>query len=1237
MSYSYSKRLRSARTKILNITSSIVLLGSSLGTAVPMFLSQQATALSSGPLVINEVSSNSSPEWVELYNKSASPVDISGWYIKDAANNNFGSPVPTSTSVPAHGYYAVDETGTVLNNTGDSVTLYNASNTLEDHMNFPALSAGQTYGRSGAGGTSVGPLFGSSKGFANPLFSNTAVYNQSQQFWYDNLTDAVALANANDTLIVHGNETITNTISISVPLTIKGISGATINTSGSHTLFNITAANTELYGLSFVKTDKTSQDILTILANNVRIWGNHFTGQFNIGDGEVSRAMVIGYVTGVDILNNFIQDLRQPAYIDGASGNVFNNYVAGTKGWVIVSESKLDFKGNSWGTGNSQNAVDIAIIKDSPVGPDNYLANLMHMSDVNHYAVIEDQTPTSPVMTDVFVNASAATGGNGYPVAPYQTITPALTRIIEGGRVHIANGNYSEGLNIVKNGTQLIGESPAGVQVTASHATIFGQGVSVNGLRDVSISNMTFNAPAGSPISYHFQAYKSSKLSLSNLTFNGPGKTSSPKIGGVDFNSVDGVAIDNVTAQNYSKNGFSFTSEYVSGDPYTRNVKLSNITANNNNWAGIAFYTVGNDHSPAYVGGTHNITGVTFAGNNVVSNNTKGIQVEGDSDANEGIGATPRWGISGPGSSAVDLGNTAFSGNIFDIINYQKNGLLALNSTFNGKTGDQMTATERTTEDGLIYDKNDLSALGLVKYYQLPTVPTNGQPNGGYEKTNDFYFTWDTSTGDSPITYEFQSSLNPASANGILTTGVWDNILNGDSQQKNLTSPTIHSKGAPDGVWYWQVRAIDANGNKSAWSPIWSVTIDTHAPTANFIFPTPGPAAKSFQVKFNEPVNPTDATNSANYFLNNWPDAPSFLSLAGHATVTYDSLTDTSTVTFTSAGWYVSPEQQWGVSDVHDLAGNLLSPNPTTAYSTPMIKPSTPGTPTTTSPTSNKNVVWTWTAATDPGGVNASGIKGYNYWLTSPTSITPYTTKFTTDKTVTTTVSTDGTYTLHVQAVDNAGNTSLESTGSVVVDTALPVIKDNFNVRMLTGDKLTLNPAVSDSLPVTYQWKVSDSKLLNNPHDTLDGISLAIGPAPKGDYTVMLTVTDAAGNATTKTYNVTIANTGSDNNASTPNNAVLGDSTTNPQKTETGDTNNGNTGGNVLGDSTTTPSTTTTPTTTSNGQVKGDSTSGNTNKSVSTNNNSNFLGLGWWWLLVLGVLLSFFWFVFGRANSDNKA
>lgn len=113
-----------------------------------------------------------------------------------------------------------------------------------------------------------------------------------------------------------------------------------------------------------------------------------------------------------------------------------------------------------------------------------------------------------------------------------------------------------------------------------------------------------------------------------------------------------------------------------------------------------------------------------------------------------------------------------------------------------------------------------------------PSVPQNGTPNNSSLDTNDFYFNWSASTDANPVTYLFQSSMNPATdAHGVLTTGVWSS--------GTLPSPQIHSVGAPNGTWYWQVRAVDAAGNMSAWSPLWKMTIvpDTTGPTVQITSP----------------------------------------------------------------------------------------------------------------------------------------------------------------------------------------------------------------------------------------------------------------------------------------------------------------------------------------------------------------------------------------------------------------
>jgi len=91
-------------------------------------------------VVINEFSSNSDPEWVELYNNSDTSVDLNGWFLKDEAQ-----PAKfLTTIIPARGYYVFENSNGWLNNSGgDTITLYdNAS---------PSAQVDQViYGKSGS-------------------------------------------------------------------------------------------------------------------------------------------------------------------------------------------------------------------------------------------------------------------------------------------------------------------------------------------------------------------------------------------------------------------------------------------------------------------------------------------------------------------------------------------------------------------------------------------------------------------------------------------------------------------------------------------------------------------------------------------------------------------------------------------------------------------------------------------------------------------------------------------------------------------------------------------------------------------------------------------------------------------------------------------------------------------------------------------------------------------------------
>ncbi|MEN9406933.1 MAG: hypothetical protein RLZZ455_149 [Candidatus Parcubacteria bacterium] len=111
--------------------------------------------LTSAQLKINEVSSAGSAlvEWIEIFNPTASSVDISGWSVLDNTSSDI---IPSVSPIPPGGYAVIIPTGSStlipgsatavtlgaptigngLADTGDRVILKDASSTEIDNINY---------------------------------------------------------------------------------------------------------------------------------------------------------------------------------------------------------------------------------------------------------------------------------------------------------------------------------------------------------------------------------------------------------------------------------------------------------------------------------------------------------------------------------------------------------------------------------------------------------------------------------------------------------------------------------------------------------------------------------------------------------------------------------------------------------------------------------------------------------------------------------------------------------------------------------------------------------------------------------------------------------------------------------------------------------------------------------------------------------------------------------------------
>jgi parallel beta-helix repeat protein len=328
------------------------------------------------------------------------------------------------------------------------------------------------------------------------------------------IEDAMVVAGNDDIVdIGSGIYNINSTINLNKSnLTFKGAgsSSTIIKVSGTGERFNITAAGTTLRDLQIEKTDKVGvQNIIYLGANNITIRDNMIFGHFTIGDGDVSRAMVMTYgLSGLVIEGNTIYALRQPAYINGSiasptTGNITNNYIYGTKGWV-VDGANMTFSGNTWGV----NVYDIAILGSTDIS---YYPNIVTVSEANNDAVIEDQRVVPAVLSVVHVDAvtsySSDLGGRYHP---YQTITPAITRVVAGGKISVAAGTYNEDVVVptslklfstsgrtttIING-QTAGWGGGALRINSSNVTVGGAG-----------KGFTFNSKTGGSATTLFTCY----------------------------------------------------------------------------------------------------------------------------------------------------------------------------------------------------------------------------------------------------------------------------------------------------------------------------------------------------------------------------------------------------------------------------------------------------------------------------------------------------------------------------------------------------------------------------------------------------------------------------------------------------------------------------------------------------------------------------------------------------------
>ena len=137
----------------------------------------------------------------------------------------------------------------------------------------------------------------------------------------------------------------------------------------------------------------------------------------------------------------------------------------------------------------------------------------------------------------------------------------------------------------------------------------------------------------------------------------------------------------------------------------------------------------------------------------------------------------------------------------------------------------------------------------------------------------------------------------------------------------------------PEGQYTIKLEARDSANNKDSGSVHWLVV--NAGTNLQLIYNLMWVIITSKKIKEN--VNEEDVKSEI--ILNNWPGAGGDGDLSGDARLAM-IFNLYSNCNLYYPDWYISPEQQWEVQNIRDLAGNILA-TPYKEYSTPMVAPET--------------------------------------------------------------------------------------------------------------------------------------------------------------------------------------------------------------------------------------------------------------------------------------------------------
>lgn len=341
----------------------------------------KAYAATPGDVVINEIMVNSSEEWIELYNNSADPIPLTGWYF-----TSIGVPslyTIDSETIPGNGFIKFTIGSKKLVNPYDDITLMGF-----DNDDFLTEMDQITYGPNPLRDMTPAPI-------ANKTIGRI---NDGERYLYTNLTPTPGLSNNTDP--------DNNNLPPNLPPTISLASVSSSETYGNPTDYINTESQTRVettftYGATYTQDDTTTAIIYdnNITHNPVSALNTQTLDASGFADGN--NLYLSGYTQRGDIKTEYLPLIN------------YGNLVYGTQlikdtdaPEAPTAASVSATANNPANTINSLTKSNVSVSVDLPaplLATDTVYVDLSDTSEPGRSATgsITDQTTSSVLITNI--------------------------------------------------------------------------------------------------------------------------------------------------------------------------------------------------------------------------------------------------------------------------------------------------------------------------------------------------------------------------------------------------------------------------------------------------------------------------------------------------------------------------------------------------------------------------------------------------------------------------------------------------------------------------------------------------------------------------------------------------------------------------------------------------------------------------------------------------------------------